>query len=125
MARGPDREGVVQLDLARRTPAEELWLTRYARGETQAAAAARLGACRTRLWAWETGRARVPAWAVPGPQRPALGALLALARRRAGMGYRGTARALGVTGPTLTAWERAGDARLVAFWSSRGFRGLK
>lgn len=110
-------------DLTRRTPAEELWLSRRAIGRTQAGQAAWLGVSRSTLQAAERNG---PVPCLTGLWRPiqAPGAnlLLALARRRSGLGLRGVARAVGVCHVTVFNWESNGDQRLIDFWARRGFR---
>lgn len=110
-------------NLAALTQGERLWAWRKARGLTQAQAAGRLGTTRHRLQAMEAGaidgqslarRVRNSEVALPG--------LLALARRRAGVGLEGLAQALGTSRVTVLAREARGDARLRAWWVRAGWR---
>jgi len=107
-------------DLTHRTPAEELWLWRRAKGFTGPEAAGRLGVGRTYLWRAESGsaalrRAPRPLRCIPLPL------LLRLARRRSGLGLRGVARAAGVSHQTLLVQEAEGRDELVEWWRRRGF----
>ena len=112
-------------DLGRRTPGEELWLARKAAGLTAYQAARRAGVGRGRYRDAERDRkpgvapAQAGLKAVP---RPDLAALLALARRRSGLGLAGVAARVKATRPTVHAWERAGEPFLKLFWELRGFR---
>lgn len=109
-------------DLTRRSPAEELWLRRKARGEALDAMAARLGVGRGYLWQAERGGARkgLNGHCRPIPA-PGLPLLLRLARRRSGLGLNGVCRALGVSKVTVHKWEANGAPKLIEFWASRGF----
>ncbi len=109
-------------DLTTRDAAEELWLWRKSRGATQRRAAEALGVGRNRLQAAERDAAHAlpdapwrPIRAVPTPL------LLALARRRSGLGLRGVAAAAGISHRTVILWERSGADPLVAWWERRGF----
>lgn len=109
-------------DLSARTPAEELWLWRRSKGLTQRQAAARLGVGRGRLSRAERDGVLEPPHAAWRPvSDPGTPALLALARRRSGLGLRGVADAAGISHRTLLAWERDGAEALVAWWERRGF----
>lgn len=114
---------MVNKDLTIRSAAEELWLARKAIGRTQAVQAAWLGVSRSTLQASERD-GPVPSlsglWKpISTPETPLL---LALARRRSGLGLRGAARAVGVCHVTVFNWENQGDQRLIDFWARRGFR---
>lgn len=113
---------MVDRDLTRLTRGETLWAWRLQNGLTQARAGKRLGISRHRVSAIETG--------LPGGRilatllrnfTPTLGTMLALARRRYGLGLLRTAEAIGVSAVTLLAWERRADPRLLTFWARRGF----
>lgn len=112
-------------DLGRRTPGEELWLSRKAAGLTSYEAAARAGIGRNAYR--EAERDERPA---PGPlktgfrrvSRPPLALLLKLARRRSGAGLEKAARAVRLSRVGFLAAEAAGDDRIVALWEKRGFR---
>lgn len=113
---------MVNKNLAERTPAEELWLSRKAIGRTQGGQAAWLGVSRSSLQDSERN-GPVPMllglWQpVSGPDLPLL---LALARRRSGLGLTGVARRAGVSRVTVLAWEKNEDRRLLEFWAGRGF----
>jgi hypothetical protein len=133
-------------DLDDLTPCERLWLwrrsqppvTRVSRGERGGAfgrggwrmsageAAAALGVS---VAAYCDAEARNAAAAlnilarVDGDEPTATPAeRLALARRRFGMTAEAVCRAFGgISRPTLYAWERECDPRLVQFWRGRGF----
>lgn len=117
----PDRLAT-PLDLTRRSPAEELWLRRKARGEPLTAMADRLGIGRGYLSRAEHGGDLGPLSARCRPI-PGLGLpwLLRLARRRSGLGLNGVCRALGVSKVTIHKWEANGSPKLIEFWASRGF----
>lgn len=121
----PRPVAIVRKDLGRRTPGEDLWLARKAAGLTQVEAASRAGLGENAYGDAEKDRRAAPRppeagiRAVPSPGAPLL---LALARRRAGIGLDGLARALSVSKVTVLAAERRGDERLVRFWRKRGFR---
>ena len=119
------KETDISFDLRTRTPGEKLWLTRRAAGKTSYEAAALAGVGRnvyreaerderTPATPFKTGFRTIP--------RPSLALLLALARRRSGLGLAGTASRTKTTPPTLLARDRAGDPLLVLFWKLRGFR---
>lgn len=112
------------LDLGRRTPGEELWLARKAAGWTQVDAAREAGVPRDAYVDVEAGRKPVSKAVrrAVGRVRPDLPALLALARRRSGIGLGGLAAALSVSRVTVLAAERRGDPALVRFWHKRGYR---
>jgi len=109
-------------DLRVRTVVEDLWLWRRAHGLTQKAAARRLKVGRVSLQAMERGELEPPsdrAWTrISDPSRPLM---LALARRRSGLTVPEVVRLLRASRVSLYSWERNGDARLLAFWSRRGF----
>lgn len=108
-------------DLTRRTPAEDLWLWRRKRGLTSTEAARALSVGRTFLWKAEHGFTELHR--APRPlSSPSLPLLLALARRRAGLGLRGTASAAGVSHQTLLRWEARGEEALRSWWERRGYR---
>lgn len=114
----------ISKDLTRRTSGEELWIARKAAGLTQVEAARRAGVGETAYLAAEKDRNPPRIASVPGISRvraPSLGALLALARRRSGLGLGGVAAGLRVTKVTVLTWERAGDYRLRNFWTRRGY----
>lgn len=111
-------------DLRKRTPGERLWLARKAAGLTQVEAAAREGVGETAYAQAEKDRfAGATPFKSPFPpvSKPALPALLALARRREGLGLDGTAAALGVSKVTLLAWEREGRLCVRSYWACKGF----
>lgn len=113
---------MINKNLAVRTPAEELWLSRRAIGRTQAGQAAWLGVSRSTLQASElygptpclTGLWKP----IPAPETPLL---LVLARRRSGLGLQGVAEGLGVSRVTVLRWEKAADPRLSSFWAKHHF----
>lgn len=111
-------------DLGTRTPGEELWLARKAAGLTSYEAAARAGVGRGRYR--DAERDRNPALdplktGLRRVSRPSLALLLALARRRSGLGLNLVAELVGVSKVTLHAREGRVDAGLRAFWEGRGF----
>lgn len=113
----------VNKDLALRTPGEELWVRRKEAGLTMPKAARAAGLGRTTWWLYESGRKAPPA-EVLGPRRAfiSLPTLLALARKRSGLGIHRTARTLGpMSHVTLLAREARGDPSLRAAWEGRGF----
>jgi len=111
-------------DLRTRTPGERLWLARKGLGLSQVQAAALAGVGETAY-----GKAEKVLFGAPTPfkspfppiSKPSLPVLLALARRRSGLGLDGTAAALGVSKVTLLAWERDGGPGLKVFWERRGY----
>jgi DNA-binding XRE family transcriptional regulator len=112
----PDR------DLTKLSPGENLWMARQLAGLTQAAYAARLGVSRNTLAAAERdgpkGRLR---GAATVKTRPATPWLCALARRREGLGLRGTAEAMGLSHTRLLQLDHLGGAWLVGWWEGRGY----
>lgn len=109
-------------DLTRLSRGEALWAWRTSLGLNQVQAGKRLGLGRHKVSALERGAA----WdrSLEPMLRnftPTLGTMLALARRRAGLGLVGTAAAFGVSAVTLLTWERRGNHCLVAYWRGRGF----
>lgn len=114
---------MVNKDLTVRSAAEELWLARKAIGRTQAGQAAWLGVSRSALQGAELGRPTPCLNGLWKPiQAPETPLLLALARRRSGLGLRGAARLMGVSHVSVFKWEMSGDQRLIDFWARRGFR---
>lgn len=112
-------------ELSRRTPGEELWLARKAAGKTAVEAAVLAGLPRHAYSDAERDRNGAPTPLKSGLRkvsRPSLPLLLALARRRSGLGLAGVVRAYGVSKVTVLARERAGSPSLLAFWTKRGFR---
>lgn len=112
-------------DLGRRTPGEELWLSRKANGLTSYEAAARAGVGRNRYRDAELGRNPGPTPLKTGLRRvskPSLALLLALARRRSELGLLEIVRFLQTSRVTLHAMEGRGDPILQEFWVRRGFR---
>jgi DNA-binding XRE family transcriptional regulator len=113
----------MNFDLRKRTKGEELWLWRRDKGLTCAGAAEKLGVGRTTYWRMEVDRIDPPPqWKWVPVQEPKYVLLLALARRRAGLGLYKTARKYGVSHVILLQEERSGSRNLIAFWQGRGFR---
>lgn len=115
----------INKNLAARTPAEELWLARKAAGLTSEQAALAAGIGRSAYRAAELGRIPLPAPFKTGlvkVRAPSTPLLLALARRRSGLGLAGLAKAGSVSRVTVLAWERAGRGELVRFWEKHGYR---
>jgi DNA-binding XRE family transcriptional regulator len=111
--------------LGRRTPGEKLWLARRAAGKTSYEAAALAGVGRNAYREAERDENPAPAPLKTGLKpvsRPSLALLLALARRRSGLGLDRTAKVLSISRMTVLAAERRGDPALVRFWEKRGFR---
>lgn len=108
---------------------EELWVWRNRRGLTQAGAADRLGVCCETYSRAEQGlglllKARWDAGELPGQRlrgAPTLPEQLFLARRRSNLSTTQAADLLGVSRPTLWAFEQDGRMELVSFWVGRGF----
>lgn len=116
---------VISKDLTVRTPGEALWLARKAAGVTAYQAAARAGVGRNAYR--DAERDRLGAVGplktdLPPVSKPGLAALLALARRRSGLGLDGVAARVKASRVTVMAWERAGEPFLKLFWELRGFR---
>lgn len=114
----------VDFDLGRLTAGERLWLARKAAGLTQVKAAKRAGVGENAYAGAEkdlNAAVRGPVPGIPAVRRPTMAQMLALARRRSGLGLRGLAKAGSVTKVTVLAWERAGRPELVRFWEKRGF----
>lgn len=101
-------------DLTRQTVGEQYKLWRWRHDLTQREAAKRL---RVSRWAYQAREAsgirsaQTPTWA--------LGLLCRLARMRSGHGLEAVARMVGVSKPTIRAWESQNDPRLVQWWVSR------
>jgi hypothetical protein len=113
---------MINLDLTLRTPAEELWLSRKAIGRTQAGHAAWLGVSRSSLQASELyGPVPMLDGLWTPVKAPGANLLLALARRRSGLGLKGAARVIGVCHVTVFNWELKGDQRLIDFWEKQSF----
>jgi len=109
-------------DLTSRTPGEALWLARQTANQTSRQAARAAGMGKGRYHAAESDRGPIPR-GLRGLQakKVPLPILLALARRRSGLGLAGTALALKTSRVTVHAWEAAGDERLIHFWQKKGF----
>lgn len=112
-------------DLNVRTRGEELWLWRRSRGLTAATGAERVGVGRTTMWKMEADQMSAPIqhprWGLARVRRPPLCLLLALARRRAGLGLYRTAKRAGISHVSLLERERSGSPELVTFWKDWGF----
>lgn len=103
-----------------KTPAEHLWTQRRAAGLGIHAAARALGMGHTTYWRCERGEHPIPALRGPlARAKPGLHVLLALARRRSGLGLAGVAAALKVSRVTVLKWERETDPRIIEFWSKK------
>lgn len=117
--------GRINKDLTVRTPGEDLWIARKAAGKTAIEAAALAGVSRHAYAETERDRNSGHAPFKTGLKRvlkPSVGLLLALARRRSGLGLAGLAKAGSVSRVTVHAWERAGRGELVRFWEKRGYK---
>ena len=116
----------VDLNLARYTDAERLWLYRKARGYSGEAVAGVFKVGHGAYKAVEQAVRPLPKewrWAVTlAGTHPGTATGLLIARRRSGLGLRGAARAMGVSHVWLLAMERACDPRIKAFWVARGFK---
>lgn len=113
-------KGQVMRTFAPRTPAEWLWARRRAAGLGIPAAAKALGIGRTTYGLCEQGQHPIPPPRGPMVRpEPTLPVLLALARRRSGMGLVRIAKALRISRVTLLRWEREADPRIIEFWSKK------
>ncbi len=114
------RMNAIEYDLRKQTAGEKFWISRKSRGKTQAQAAAEIHVSRPVYWAIETDR-REPPNGVPLKKADDWRLLLPLARRRSGLTLDRVAYLVGVSRPTIHAWEGQGSEVLVNFWRKRGF----
>ena len=119
----------VDKDLRRLTPAERLRLARWALGLTLKPAAERSGFSVKAYARMELGEAPVALAVLNKLNAKANGRIplalaLKMARYRSHRELRPLARAFGVSHVTYLKRERAGDARLLAWWRGEGWRFL-
>lgn len=111
----------INRNLGKLSDGERLWFLRTKAGKSQRQAAMDYGTFEKRYWEMEVDQRPFPGEMV-SIIRLTPADKCALARRRAGLKLRGTARSFGVSHVTLLAWESSGDKRLIAHWRAQGFK---
>lgn len=108
----------MNMNLADISEGESVRLWRRRKGLTQRALAARWRSTRHHVQQMEQGARKPPRLLLV---RPTLAEQCQLARWRSGLGLAHIEVRLGISRPTLLAWECQAHGKLVKFWLSEGF----